>query len=411
VNLIVNATPTVQHRETAEVVVRGQSLGFPDELAALRLTLVASVPPGPSRQTLYFHAAQGEDAGTLDALCIIFFCFDRQATWSNTLQEDSLANLDDGFHMDMMGFGFGNVAYSARFPLDTPLAQAVVLDANKSIEAELVFKPVVEFSGSVSLEVTTSMSGRLIAGGSYSGTIGTAVIPLSFLPLADAVRVTPEDGRLELRLTVRTQTTGAGATSLLPDFQFVPKRSSVTFPFIPDPNAGDIRVSLGPAFIGLSLQTDPQEFLNPGRGKIFNATVVNEGIEADEAKLEILYDQPNWRVDVLPGIRYNLPPGDNARFSLLVRAPADAKEGDQLHILVNATSHKDPNVRSQIRLTAIVTTGIDIPDETRHFKTDEESAQKVVRPPSKNTPGPTAVLGALAILGFGAWSRRRRGDA
>src|SRR5581483_10265250 len=63
VNLIVNATSNAKHRDSAYLVVQGRSLGRVDEIASVRIHLVASVPPGPQTPILYFHSAKDTSRG------------------------------------------------------------------------------------------------------------------------------------------------------------------------------------------------------------------------------------------------------------------------------------------------------------------------------------------------------------
>lgn len=410
VNLIVNATPAVQHRERVDVVVHGRSLGVPDELAAIRIPLIATVPPTPEKPTLYFHAKTSQaDTFSGTPVCDLFGC-GGQETWMNTLEADPTADLDAGVPLDFQTFGGGasslSISRGADFRLDTPLPSGLRLDAKKPIVATLAFSTPADFPGSVDVAAYASGTNRVLGEGTVSATVSNgAPVEVTFQPLGDQTTLTLEDGRLELRITVHATATGPGAVGASPELKVVPKASHVVFPFEKDPNAQSVRLTAGPALVSLSAQSDVEEFLNPGKGKIFNATVVNEGVQPDDARIEILFDNPNWRVDVYPGARFHLLPGDGAHFSLLVTAPAGAKEGDQLHILVNATSLNEPTALSQLHFTAIVTKGVDIPDESHWLHADADSAGKVVTPKAKNTPGFEVVLLMGALL---AVALRRR---
>jgi len=408
VNLIVNASTKTQHRDSAVAIVRGVSLGIADELAALRLQLVASVPPAPERKTLYFHAAPDGGQGTFNSvICTAFLCGETERHWMNTLQQDETAVSDASTKLGFYGFSGSSFTYALGFDLDTPIANALVLDPSKPLEAKLVFKTSVEFPATLTFEL--SAGGREIASASQPATIKDGgAITFTALPMADAARIEPTDGTLNAFITIRAATTGPGAASPAAGLAFVPKDSQMTLPLVPDPRRANSTLTAGPALITLSTEThETQEFLNPGKAKIFNVTVVNEGIEADDAQLEVLYDSPEWRVELFPGSRFHLASGDGAKFALLVHAPEGAKEGDQLHILVNATSANDPNVRSQLRLVAIVTTGIEIADESAFYHEDADSSEKLVREPGRNTPGFEAVLVALGIVLVTCLRRRK----
>lgn len=411
VNLIVNATAGVAHRDQAIVLVRGQSLGFPDEVAATRLTVTASVPPGPDRQELHFHAAPETSDTFTGTACAIFRCTGDEA-WMNTLATDAKGTLDDGVSFqDQRIFGPTAVQFLLWFPLDTPLPRDLLLDVETPIELQLGFSTPAEFPAQVAVDVYTTGSYKLVATGQSSATISSSTpVELSFLPLRDSARISVDDERLQLRLTVTVNTGGPGAAALGPDFKFVPSSSMATFPFIPDPMATAVSVLAGPAFITLAPGSDVEQFLNPGRTKIFNATVLNEGIQLDTVQLDIIHDNPKWSISVVPGSRFALPPGDGAKFALLVRAPEDAQENDQIRILINATSSLDPNVKAQLHLAAIVTKGMDIPDEADLYQADAESKSKVItRPDGGRAPGFEAVLILLAMtVGLLALRRRRQ---
>lgn len=412
VNLIVNLSAKAQHRDEAVAIVRGESLGVVGEIGAIRLELVASAPPSPQQKTLYFHAAEREDAGLFaEAVCSVVPCFS-DLTWLNTLDEDPAADLDAGTRMTLTsvgGAGGFSTGYSVEFGLDTPLATALVLDPAQSVKAQLAFKPSVEFPAQLYFEVSTAVSGRVIASQSASVTVKEgAPIALTLPPMPDATRIEPSDGPLVARITLRPPLAGPGAAALLPTFMFVPAQSQIELPIVPDPNAGTISLAAGPAFVSLSPESDLEAFLNPGRAKLFNATVVNEGIEADDAQLEVIYDDPDWRVQLLPGARFHLPAGDGAKFSILVHAPENATEGQQLHFIVNATSVADPRAQSQLRFTAIVTTSIEIADESHYYQEDTESSGKVVPTAARNTPGFEGVLLALSIVAVTFAFRRKK---
>lgn len=410
INFLVNASKALQHREVTHVTVIGRSLGFSDEIAAVDLTLVGSLPPSPERKVLYFHGrAVASDAATATVCSVPQFFCDNTDAWMNTLETDAESTLDNSLPLESRFFG-GQIAESAatrEFPLDTALARDLVLDVDKPIEATIAIDAPVAITGSLELELTagetyvgaTVVSGEFKPGGTFT---------LTFLPLVDATRIAVGDGPLVCRLTARFPLAGPGAAGAATGLKLVPKNSKISMPIIRDPNATLVSaLPLGPAFITINPISDAQDFLNPGRTKIFNATVTNEGVQEDTVTLEVLYDDANASVAIKPGTQFNLRPGESAKVGFLVKAPMQAREGDQVHVQVNATSGQDPRVSSKLRFTAVVTTNVDIPDESAGFVTEEETANKLAAGASHKSPGPAQAL-LLAVLGGLCLVLRRR---
>lgn len=412
VNLIVNASAGLKHRDAVNVTVLGRSLGFSGELGAIRLTLVAAVPPGPDSRTLYFHARDAGQNGLLDETGCdypIFFC--SLDLWLNTLPDDPLSTLNDGIPMDMRSFisGSAEIEYGRTFTTDTPIGRDLLFDLDRPIEAALAFNAPAGFAGNLAVDV--------LAGATYVGSASTNAqfepgqpVQVSFLPLPEAEKLTSADGSLQLRIRVTIPMAGAGAATAVKNLELAPAKSSLSLPIIRDPRGELISaVPLGPAFVTLQALGDPEEFVNPGRTKIFNATITNEGVQADEVGLTLQSDDPTWAVSVIPGTRFVLQPGESAKVGFLLSAPTTAQEGDQMHLLVNATSrHGGDATLSQLRLTAVVTTNIDIPDERGGFVVDEETAKKLAAGEAKKSPGlPWAGLLVAILVGLLVVSRRR----
>jgi hypothetical protein len=318
---------------------------------------------------------------------------------------------DDAVPVEFHGISSINalLEYGLRFEMDTPLAHDLVMNTSNPIDGQLEFTSDLAFPATVSVTISATNSGRLLAHGTVTGTIQSGTpIHVNFLPLADAERILAEEGPIDVDVEITTASAGPGAASLGPNFNLVPKSSYLAFPFIKDPQASQASISLGPALLTLSERTQSPGYVNPGRGKLFNATVLNEGIEIDDAHLEVLYDQAKWQVQILPGASYKLPPGEAAKFSILAKAPKDAKEGELLNILVNATSGKDPKAVAQLRFTAVVTSNVDIPDESSWFQIDADTEAKVAQPPKGGSPGFEAILVAAALVGALGFRRGRR---
>lgn len=416
VNLIVNATGETQHRDTAAIVLRGTSVGFSEELAALRIIAVASVPPGPDRQTLYFHARENTNQDPLStAICLAFpfFCFGDRATWMNTLQTDSLANIDDAMSVRDNGFFVfdgGNARFDFEFELDTPLSSDLVMDTSGVITAVLSFNADQAFPADLSMDIST-ISGLEVAAGTAQGTLGGSPVTITAVPLNDRERVSTSDEGLRVHFTVRASIAGPGAASQLPNFAFVPSESTLTFPFIEDPNATIMNLPGGASVINLQLAGEDSEYVNPGDATLFNATILNEGTEADEADVSFTVSDAAWEVTILPAEKFNLEPGENVLIAVLLKAPKDAPENQIVQVTLNATSPKNPQGISQLRFTAIATTQIEIEDRSDEYVVSEDDKDNIAQQEKKNeTPGAGAVLAFVALSVVGLVVGRRRRD-
>lgn len=413
INLIVDASSSVRHRETVNVTVLGRSLGFPSELAAIRIQLVASVPPGPDANVLHFHGT-GMESGTAGrTICttmVTFFC--EVDTWLNTLEPDPTSTMETGIVMDQSYSGNSGESFALRFDLDTPLATDLFLDVDEPIDATLAVTSPISSTGTVTLEVLAGH--RLVGTASLTGEFKPdSKFTLTFLPLVDAKHILATEG-LVARVLADVPL-GQGGAAGLTGLTFVPKDSRLELPLVRDPNAVAFgALPLGPAFVTLHALSDLEEFLNPGRTKIFNATVTNEGVQVDNVTLQPIVDldgkAPGWTVSIKPGNKFRLNPGESAKVGVLIHAPFGAKEGDQFPVVLNASSGIDARAFTQLRYTAVITTNLDIPDEAGGYVVDPESASKLDVPAGKGTPGLPAGLLALTLLAGAAFLRRRRAE-
>lgn len=404
VNLVVNATSNLQHLESTVVRVQAKSAGFSDEFGSLKLRLVAAVPPSPQRHDLFLHAANRYTGGG--------FCFPQGACggpryWLNTLEKDPRGNLDQGVFMRSSGTNLVNgVDYSLTFTLDAALQTDVVLATNQEALAEIRFSSQIPVqSGTVRVQV---IAGEALVGEGSGPWTGSAPASVKLTPLADASRI-PKGSLIQLRIVLSVPLASGGVTTFgIITPQVIPQGSKLTLPVIPDPQPKErVVIPAGPAFITFSAEGDTEDFVNPGRMKVFEATVVNEGVQEDVVSIAFTKNPDSWYVDLKPGSSYRLKPGESATFGVLVKPPRDAKEGERGEIVLNATSQADPSALAQLLLTAIVTEGVEIPDESENYTADEDTALAVQEEAQGKSPGPAA-LGALVAVGGAAWMGRRR---
>ncbi|MBI2077196.1 MAG: hypothetical protein HYT80_02325 [Euryarchaeota archaeon] len=406
INLIVNVSRNAEHGQSMLARVTARSLGFPDEIGALRVRLVASIPPSPNAKDLFFHAKEGTNVQA----CFNQFC-NQRPPWLNTLEKDPAATGDGGFPLRQNTLGLQpENEYSTQFRLDTPLNADLVLNPNDKIVAVLNFRTVTPIQGTVRVDVMSDQFGIGSGSAPYASSGPTTV---SITPLADAARI-PEGAAIFVRVVLRASGTVPFffTTDLTP--QFVPQGSKLTLPVIPDPNPKSKAIPFGPAFITLAAKNSTEEFVNPGKVKVFQVTIVNEGVQEDvvtvkpEMEGEVANGSREWFIDLRPGSKYRLKSGESATFGLLVKPPAEAEEGDQARITLNATSGNDPAALAQLFLSAIVTRGVEIEDESENFTVDEETFEHYEFESHHDSPGVGAFAAAGIVVTAAFFVRRRR---
>jgi MYXO-CTERM domain-containing protein len=150
----------------------------------------------------------------------------------------------------------------------------------------------------------------------------------------------------------------------------------------------------GPALTPLG----PQERrANPGGTIVFPISVANDG--ATDLVLGFNVTGPNSQWAQLPGGgAIAVPAHDTARADLVVKVPADAKEGDVADLVLQAFDQANQTSRGLARLLVTVVTDEQVPDD---------AGQAVQADPPKKSPGPAA-LAVLAGLALVAVVRRRR---
>lgn len=418
VNLIVNATGGIEHRQNALVRIVGQSYLFKDEIGALTLRLVASVPPSVAKPTLYFHAATRTQQSLPGMLTITNCDIPFLNSWGgcdptrflNTLETDPTGDLDEEGDKRGGSFSFGTSQIRYSYPIDAALSRDVVMDPKQAITGVIQIKSTAALDGSVELNVNSG--GKLVGGTKASAALpqGGGAVTLNFLPTVEGTRLKNGD-KLTITLTIEYETLGASAPAMVSPPFFVPKGSKITFPIIEDPNA-TVRQSVpaGDAFLGLTRITkDDQEFAYPGRARVFEMSVVNEGGLEDVANIEVQPVSGICEIEVRPGYAYKLEAGDSAKFGVLLRPGTDAKEGEQCHVQINATSTIDPAVQGTTRVSIVVTRGIDdLPDDSKTYLPDKESEQRAAAASPKAKSPAAGLFGAIVALVGIALVRRRR---
>lgn len=149
----------------------------------------------------------------------------------------------------------------------------------------------------------------------------------------------------------------------------------------------------GPALTSLG----PQERLvNPGEAVVFNVSVENPTNESIPFRLAVTGQNSAWAL--LPEDSFVLPPESNATFSVIVRAPAEALDGERADLILQAYPRDEPSLRGLVRLVVDVDTDADHPDEA-------PLAKELTK--GKDAPGPALPLLAAALAGLAVRRRRR----
>ncbi|HEX9817068.1 MAG TPA: hypothetical protein VGB18_08815, partial [Candidatus Thermoplasmatota archaeon] len=420
VNLIVNATNEVQHRDEALVRVIGRAVGFPDEIGTQTLKLVASVPPSPTQQTLFLHALPFPmTPGSINS-CEFPGPFGdcTGAAILNTVEKDEAATADEApvvndFTSLLQG-GTGPNAFTsgtsrAFFNLEQPLARDLVLDTTKESEGAIRIGTTQPFEGSLTVNLH---AGDIFIG---SATVPVAPnslqepIPFTFIPMIGSERI-PRDSVITLNIEIVYSYVGTSAALLLEPPGVIPSGSFFALPIIPDPRANNLSIAGDNGLISLTVKGDRDDFVNPGESRAFNVTLVNEAADTDNINITGFVEAGKCAIQIKPGQRFHLEGGDSVRLGVLLRAHSEAKEGDRCQARIQATSEATPGTGASLLLEAIVTNGIDLEDDSENYTADAESAQKLQHDNPNGTPGLGFAGSLAAAIGVFAW-RRRRGDA
>jgi hypothetical protein len=204
----------------------------------------------------------------------------------------------------------------------------------------------------------------------------------------------PEVGVLGLLVVISSQDPVADnvPTTLV---EYRPADSLVRLPV---ERVGNATAAVG---VGLYPQTDTEDFLNPGKTKLLPFLIVNEGDQAARHDVHVEADAEGWEVTVKPGASFQLAPGASVNATLMVQAPADAKEGDTARVRL-AVQRPGDEAASETSYTMIVTTGVQIEDEKDTYRDDPDATAKVAAPDeggdSPGVPGVAVLAGAGLAL-------------
>lgn len=372
------------------------SLDDPDSVGRLEMGInYLSVPqPAGHHDVLFLH--NPADASSSPGIFGSFLPF-TTGTMSTIEDQETLPP----YHSDSLTFtGLG-----ARFDWQYDLAPALAMGLDVDLER----------NGRVSLTVGTTapllqatLEGSLyvvgpdtVLVGSFApqapvdiGAQGKHTFEVDFVPWKDADEVPLQPGsNLRLEVTLDgTTVPGFPGNDAAP---YIAPGGSMRLPlneFHDDVDDALAAVD-GPVLTPLGPQ---QRYVNPGEAVVFNVSVENPTNESIPFRLAATGQNAAWAT--LPEDSFVMPPESNATFSLIVRAPLDALDGDRADLIVQAYPRDEPSLRGLLRLVVDVDTETDYVDEA-------PLADRLAK--TKDTPGPATPLLGAALLALALALRRR----
>lgn len=390
VNLVVNASPSLEHRDEALIRIRASSPGYPDELGAARVRLVAGVTPDHAHEDLYFHGRSSASSCTL--LC-------RGASnWMNTLPIDPRANADDASPFGSTEGTSTETYHHNHARLDTPLGTPLLFDTTQRAQAKLAFRSILPIPGTVKAILRAEETILATASAPYTG--GTVTLEL---PLASNLERVDAGSDLEFEFGI----VFPGSNQPSPPHEWIPKDTRLTLPLLEDTTPRSLtHVPAGPALVTLALNGTGEQMGNPGKSRAFRFTLLNEGVESDLIQLGLNVTTQNWTGKLVPSDRFRLRSGESVVVALLARVPSKAPEGERGVYIVNTTSGNDPSARSQVVVSLIATEFDELPDDAENYTDDPDSVALAERPAPKRSPGLGVGVAAVAALAVAGLRRR-----
>ncbi len=229
-----------------------------------------------------------------------------------------------------------------------------------------------------------------------SGVAGSETFEVDFTPYAEAdlVPFAPHGASLWLSITLDV----GRPPTYVQDFVAAPNLipgAMLQLPLLEyhDP-VDDLFHSL--TDVDIEMVSSQEALVNPGEMVLFDMRIVNSGVVNDRFALSLEGPNKEW-AEVLGDVVIDVRAGSARQIAIAVRAPLDAMDGDQVDLIFQAQSTKDPDARALVRLLAEVDVEKDHPDQS--ILVDSTDAELTTR----TVPAPfAAALGLLVLL------RRRR---
>jgi MYXO-CTERM domain-containing protein len=275
-------------------------------------------------------------------------------------------------------------AGSGQLEIESPVA----FDASISVQLLQQDFVVAQYAGAQSLQ-----QGRTIV-----------EFPLAVLPAV--TRLDPRNGSISAFLEI-TSTDVRGTPASWAHFAgsevaLVPGTSWFQLPLERDTSIAPVDA---PAAVSLAAAEDLEAFINPGRTQVFEFDLRNDDVMPLRLQVEVENRSAEWPIEVRPGSRFRLAPGESVRLGVLATAPTGMKEGSQVKFTVVAKEAETMVPVAAARIHVIVTTGVEIENET--FESSSEDVVKLDSPGGKS-PG-VGWLGFAIVFAIAVLARRRRG--
>lgn len=428
VNVLLNATEPLAHRETVDLEIRGASLGHEDEVASALLRLIGNQPPTADQNQLYFHGIEdyGDQPTVVPSPFICFVeCDWRIASWMNTMANDPLDEVGEGgmrsqFYFSTLNVLIGsNQVYTRFFNLDAPLAKDVHFNPERPIEATLTFSAGTDIEATAILSLSGTIAkddcppeegcreGVFIGQESQDVVIGSepTEVDIAIHPPPDLDVLSSAGGFLRAHVVVESDDPAAAAHGTVDAFDLVfhPGLSHVSLPVVPDPEPA----AADGLFVSLDVAGETEEFVNPGKSRAFHVLAVNEGVEESAIRLQASPDVEGWTARLEPGDQYRLQPGQSVNVTVLVTAPASAEEGEAADIEVVAHDRDGDGSSRPVSLKAIATAGVDIENDEGSVEVDEDTKARLDVGEGGDSPGlGTAAMLAIALAAAVGLRRR-----
>ncbi|MBI2077151.1 MAG: hypothetical protein HYT80_02095 [Euryarchaeota archaeon] len=404
-NVTLRVTPPpagTSDRLTAVLKLRATILTEPGTIAIARLGLVAA-PPLDRDHSTYFVV--GRQWNSFFGLPFPFLAWGEGGlTRSET---DARFATATSFAMSpSFGTSSGVTSFAFQSSLRSdPIPNAAVIRPGEPAQAVVDIEA--PYPAAATLAITGQFGPQLLFQTQKTITLaaGSNKIPFDVPILPSVQRLDPSNGTL--RVDIRLSVQGADGAPYLTSYfgvngpKIVPKTTFVRLPVdreVPAVQAATAKVALSPA-------EELDGFVNPGRVQVVELDVRNEEPREMTLQLEALNVTEGWDVAVKPGARLRLASQDAVHVGVLIKAPADAKEGDALKFrLVVRDVVNDTLVAGQW-IRSIVTRGVEIENET--FEVAQDDAKKLDVPSGKS-PGLGLLAALAATAAAGLLGRRRR---
>jgi hypothetical protein len=384
--------PSVTFQLRAEVVTE------PGVLAAVQASLVSTKPLARGEHRWYVHA--GDIRGSLARVPIELFSF--RDGWLTRVEQDATTKDDGGVPL-FYGGGTSGVDFIASLPTLDGIPNPAKLTGQPATAHLRIDSP---FPMEAVITSHLSTADRILAIGTTQASLQRGVNDVDVtMPLDPAaLRLAPEDGQLKWDVVVHREGLegfGLAFASFVDSPNLMPKESWLDLPLDrevvipPDPDLPDV---------SLSASDDLDAFINPGRRTAFEWDLRNDHTGVVELELVVENLTRPWDHSVAPASILRLKPGQSVSVAVLLDSPRDAKEGEICELRLVIREPDSGRVFAGGARRAIVTSGVEVENET--FELDEDGIAAMKQPEGKS-PG-LGVVGVLGLLAAAATVRTRR---